>query len=282
VKILVTGCNGQLGRSLTATLDNHRVEAAGHDKLDITSLSDVRGAVTALAPDIVINTAAYNDVDGCERDRMHAYRINALGPRNLALATAATAIPLLHVSTDYVFDGAASQPYHEFDQPRPLSVYGASKLAGEAAVRELNPRHYIVRTAWLFHPAGRNFLNLMRALSAGPQVKVVADQYGSATYAPHLAEAIARLIETEAFGLYHMAGQGVLSRYDMTRLLFDLLGLKTAILPVPHSEFPAAAARPHYSALTTIQEPRITLPPWQDGVAAFARVILENSSEPQN
>lgn len=277
MKILITGCAGQLGRALVAVLDKHQVEPLGHDRLDITSLSAVRDAISALRPDIVINAAAYNDVDGAESHHIEAYRINALGPRNLAIATAATAGAMLHVSTDYVFDGAAEHPYHEFDAPRPLSVYGASKLAGEQAVKELNPRHYIVRTAWLSHPDGRNFLNLMRGLSTKPQVKAVADQYSSPTYAPHLASAIAGLIETQAFGLYHMAGRGTASRYEMVRLLFQLLGLRTEVLPVHHGEFPGAAVRPRYSALTTIVEPSITLPPWQDGIRAFARAVANVS-----
>ncbi len=271
MKILIAGCAGQLGRALPAALRGHEVEAATRERLDITQLSKVRDAITALAPDLVINAAAYNDVDGAESNVVNAYRINALGPRNLALATAAAGIPLVHVSTDYVFDGAANRAYHEYDQPRPLSTYGSSKLAGEIAVKELNRRHYVVRTAWLFHPAGRNFLNMMRSLSQRPQVKAVSDQLGSPTYAPHLAQAISELIRTDAYGVYHMAGQGGTSRFEMTRWLFSILGLNTAVVPVAHTEFPAAAARPRYSVLTTIQEPRIMLPPWQEGISAFAR-----------
>ena len=142
-----------------------------------------RQAIAELGPDLVINAAAYNHVDGAESNAIDAYRSNALGPRNLALVTAAAGIPLLHVSTDYVFDGAAKRPYHEYDRPRPLSTYGLSKLAGEVAVRELNPRHYLLRTAFLFHPAGGNFLNTMLSLSQRPQVKVIDDQFGSPTCA---------------------------------------------------------------------------------------------------
>jgi len=274
MKILITGSDGQLGRSLIAAPGKHLVEAAGHGRLDITNLAGVRAAVTGLAPDIVINAAAYNDVDGAERHRDEAYRVNALGPRNLALATAAAGIPLVHVSTDYVFDGTSTQPYQEYDQPRPLSAYAASKLAGEQAVKELNRCHYLVRTAWLFHPAGKNFLNTMLSLSRRPQVKVVDDQLSSPTYAPHLAAAILTLIETQAYGVYHLAGLGGTSRFELTSLFFSMMRLKTEVLPVPHTEFPAIAVRPSYSVLTTIQEPRITLPPWQAGVAAFVRTLV--------
>lgn len=273
MKVLITGCAGQLGRSLIAELRQHEVEAVERDRLDITRLADVRETMAAFRPDVVINAAAYNDVDGAESNPLEAFRNNALGPRNLALVSAAKNIPLVHVSTDYVFDGTASRPYHEYDLPRPLSIYGASKLAGEVAVRELNPLHYIVRTAWLFHQAGKNFLNTMRSLSDRPQVRAIDDQFGSPTYAPHLAHAIVQLIQTQAYGVYHMAGQGSASRFELTQTLFSRLGLRTEVLPVSHREFPVAATRPRYAVLTTIQEPQITLPPWQEGVRAFARAL---------
>ncbi len=273
MKILITGAAGQLGRALTAELAAHEVEAASHQRLDITRLDDVREAVAGFAPDVVINAAAYNYVDRAEHEAIEAYRVNALGPRNLALATAAVEIPLVHVSTDYVFDGGAGRPYHEFDQPHPLSIYAASKFSGELAVKELNQRHYIVRTAWLFHVHGRNFLSLMLSLNRQPPVKAVDDQFSSPTYAPHLARAIAKLIKTQAYGVYHIAGQGGTSRFEMTRLLFSILGLQTEVVAVPHTEFPAPAKRPRYSVLTTIQDPQILLPPWQEGIHAFARAL---------
>jgi dTDP-4-dehydrorhamnose reductase len=273
VKILIAGSAGQLGRALTVALAAHEVEAAPHQRLDITRLDDVREAIAAFAADLVINAAAYNDVDGAESNAVEAYRINAMGPRNLALATAAVGIPLLQVSTDYVFDGTACRAYHEYDRPNPLSTYGAGKLAGELAVKELNPRHYIVRTAWLFDVSGRNFLNRMLTLRHGPQVRAVDDQFSSPTYAPHLANAIAELITTEAYGTYHMTGQGGTSRFEMTRLLFSTLGLKTEVAALAHTESPAAAVRPRYTPLTTIQEPQILLPPWQEGIRAFGRAL---------
>ena len=273
MKILITGCRGQLGRSLAETLGVHQIETAAHDRLDITRLDQVRDAVDSIRPDLVINAAAYNDVDGAESNPLEAYRVNALGARNLALAALAQEACMLHVSTDYVFDGASDRPYHEYDFAQPLSVYGRSKLAGEQAVKEVNPRNYIVRTAWLFHPAGKNFLNSMRSAAGRPHIKVVHDQISSPTYAPHLAAAIAQLIETNAYGTYHLAGHGQASRYEMTCMLFGLLGLRTPVLPAMHTEFPSAAARPRYSALTSIQEPRILLPPWQEGIRAFAHAL---------
>jgi dTDP-4-dehydrorhamnose reductase len=273
VKILITGSSGQLGRSLVAELRRHKIEAMTRDRLDITVLAQAREAVHAFTSDLVLNAAAYNDVDGAETDALAAYRHNAQGPRNLALATAEAGIPLLHVSTDYVFDGTANRPYHEYDRPSPLSVYAASKLAGEIAVGSLNRRHYVVRTSWLFHEAGKNFLNTMRSLSGRPHIKAVNDQFGSPTYAPHLARAISDLIETAAYGVYHMSGQGSASRFELTCTLFSMLGLKVHISPVSHAEFPTPAVRPRNTVLTTIQEPRILLPPWQEGVEAFVRAL---------
>src|SRR5262249_9735400 len=153
--------------------------------------------------DVVINAAAYNDVDGAETHIEAAEAINILGPQILAQESATKSTKMVHVSTDYVFDGTAGRPYHEGDRPNPLSVYGRSKRAGEVAVIEANPRHYVVGTAWLFEAKGKNFLNAMRAIAEHPEVRVAADQFGSPTYAPHLAKAIASLVDGSEFGIYH-------------------------------------------------------------------------------
>lgn len=271
MKILLAGAGGQLGRCLVSACQRHDVIALGHDFLDITILSQVREAIDVHRPGLVINSSAFNDVDGAESRIGDAYAVNALGPRNLAVATAAHGIPLVHVSTDYVFDGVARRPYHEFDRTNPLSVYGASKLAGEDAIRSLNPRHYLVRTAWLFWETGKNFLMSMYGLVARPQLKVASDQYGSPTYVPHLARAISQLIETDAYGTYHLAGRGGTSRWELVSDLYRALALTTPILPVSHLEFPAPARRPRYSVLASLQDPRIELPPWQEGLDQFAR-----------
>ena len=268
MKVLITGAGGQLGRALQQ-LTGHDLIAFTRDQLDVTNLSEVCEAISGNSPDIVVNTAAYTNVDGAETDQTGAYKINSLGPRNLALATADRNIPLLHVSTDYVFDGLSHRPYHEFDQTNPLSVYGKSKLVGEQAVISLNPRHYIIRTAWLYHAAGKNFPKTMLALSSQDEVRVVSDQFGSPTYAPHLARAITKLIETGAYGIYHLAGRGSARWFELTCQLFLLLKIKTRVRPVSTSEFPRPAARPRYSVLTTLQEPQILLPPWEEGLADF-------------
>lgn len=278
MKILLTGADGQLGRCLLAACKRHEVIALSHQGLDITQLGKIREALARYRPGLVINASAFNDVDGSESRIAEAYAVNALGPRNLAVATAARETPLLHVSTDYVFNGSSRRPYHEFDRTDPLSVYGASKLAGEDAVRSLNPRHYLVRTAWLFWEKGRNFLKTMHGLAARDQIRVASDQYGSPTYVPHLAEGINELIGTEAYGIYHLAGRGGASRWDLVSALFRLAGLATPVIPVSSLEFPAPAPRPSYSVLTTIQDPRIELPPWEEGVCEFARGLGQAAS----
>jgi dTDP-4-dehydrorhamnose reductase len=278
MKILLTGAKGQLGQALQRTLTAHAVTLFDHGQLDITKLTDVRDAIYAMYPDVVINAAAYNNVDGAESDPLSAYRANALGPRNLAVATAAAGIPLLHVSSDYVFDGTSTRPYHEYDRPQPVSVYAASKLAGEDAVRELNPKHYLVRTAWLYSAVGKNFAKTICALARQQsQVRVVNDQVGSPTYVPHLAAAIATLIPTQAFGTYHLANRGAASWYELTCALYRQLKIVTPVQPVTTPEFSRPAKRPAYSVLTTIQDPAILLPAWEEGVVAFVKAIAEQT-----
>jgi dTDP-4-dehydrorhamnose reductase len=273
VKILIAGAAGQLGQCLQPALAQHEVVALNHRLLDITRLDQVREAIAQIRPAIVINAAAFNDVDGAESRASEAYAINALGPRNLALATATAKIPIVHLSTDYVFDGAATRPYSEFDRTNPLSEYGVGKLAGEHAVRSENPRHFVVRTAWLFWQDGKNFLRAMHAAASKPELRATSDQFSSPTYVPHLANAIARLIATESYGTFHLAGSGGASRWELVSELFRRTGIATPVIPVSHTEFPTAAKRPAYSVLTSIQDPRIELPAWQEGVAEFASAI---------
>jgi dTDP-4-dehydrorhamnose reductase len=252
-------------------LGRNSVIGLEHGELDVTDYSDVLHAVTFHRPGLIINASAFNDVDGAETRSEEAYAVNERGPRNLAVVSAKRGIPLVHLSTDYVFDGAAKRPYNELDAPRPLSVYGASKLAGEEAVRAHNPLHYIVRTAWLFSEFGKGFLLTMYGKASLPELSVESDRYGSPTYAPHLAAGIAQMIRSENYGTYHLAGRGQASRWELVVELFRLLNIRTSVYPVPHRTFHAVAARPSYSVLTTCREPAVILPPWKEGVAAFAR-----------
>ncbi|UCH91116.1 MAG: dTDP-4-dehydrorhamnose reductase [Nitrospirota bacterium] len=269
-KLLITGAKGQLGQALQAQFIDYEVVAWDIQDLDICQLEHVRKAVNKIRPDIVMNAAAFTQVDQAETNQDGAYRGNALGPRNLALATKEMNIPLVHFSTDYVFDGRQSRPYHEFDRPNPLSVYGQSKLAGEEEVQKGNARHFIVRTAWLYHIVGKNFPQTILRLANQQQVRVVSDQFGSPTFAPHLAQAVSRLMETESYGKYHLAGSGETNWYDFTIALYQACGIRTAVVPITTADYPLPAPRPAYAVLTSLQDPFITLPPWEEGVRDFA------------
>jgi len=270
LKILIAGAYGQLGSCLRNSLGNHDLVPLNRSEFDITRLCQIQKVLEREKPDIVINAAAFNDVDGAESHIVEAYAANAMGPQNLAAETADLGIPLVHVSTDYVFDGTVNRPYHENDQTNPLSVYGASKLAGEDAVRSRNPRHFIVRTAWLYWEHGKGFLVSMCSNASRPELRVAHNQIGSPTYVPHLADAITRLVLNGAFGTYHLAGTGSASRWQVVSEAFRLLGIPTPVRQVSHRVFQARARRPRNSVLISIQDSRIELPSWQDGVAEFA------------
>jgi len=277
MKILVTGADGQLGRSLPAALGGHEVVSCNRQMLDITDASAIAAIVDRHRPDWVINAAAWNQVDAAETEVAAAYRVNSVGPRNLAEATAALGAGLIHVSTDYVFDGMASSPYDESASPRPASVYGASKLAGEEAVRLVNPRHHIARTAWVFHEEGANFPRTMIRLAASGNLRVVDDQVGSPTYAPHLATAIASLLERHDYGTWHMAGRGETSWFGFTKELLRLLALDVDLQPVGTDAFPRPAQRPAYAPLVSARQTPILLPPWQEGLAEFCARLPESA-----
>jgi dTDP-4-dehydrorhamnose reductase len=270
MKVIVTGAGGQLGRVLPAALGGHDVTAFERSHLDITDLGAVREALRALRPDLIVNAAAYNAVDQAETDRDAAFRGNVLGPRNLAVATAESGAVILHVSSDYVFDGEAARPYDEYDLPNPRSAYGQSKLAGEEAVRSENTRHYVVRTAWLYAREGRNFPRTILEMAARGPVRVVDDQRGSPTYAPHLAAGIARLVATGAFGTWHLAGSGEATWFELTDTLFRLRNVRAELRPATTADLARPAPRPRYSVLTSVQEPRIRLPAWEQGLREFS------------
>ena len=262
MRVFIAGAKGQLGHALQEILGHHEIIAYDLDELDITQLEATRKVLEQVRPQVVLNAAAYTKVDQAESEPEMAYRINALGARNLALTTASHKIPLLQISTDYVFDGKASRPYHEFDRPHPLSVYGMSKLAGEETVRALNPRHFIVRTAWLYHTVGNNFPKTICALADQPEIRVVNDQYGSPTYAPHLAQALSRLMETGAFGTYHIAGSGGTTWFEFTRTLFKLMWIRDQDSPrCQRLNFLARLPRPAHAVLTTLQDPPMVSAP---------------------
>ncbi|HWX25076.1 MAG TPA: dTDP-4-dehydrorhamnose reductase [Vicinamibacteria bacterium] len=279
MRILIAGAGGQLGLALPEALRGHEVTCLTRAELDITSLEAVRVKARKHAPDLLLNAAAYNHVDRAESDVEGAFRGNALGPRNLAIVAEEQGFAVLHVSTDYVFDGTSEAPYHEWSTPRPLSVYGRSKLAGEEAVQLLCRRHYIVRTAWVYSTNGTNFPRTILERARQGEVKVVEDQVGCPTYAPHLAAAIARLVPTGAYGRYHLAGRGATSWFSLTRALFEQMGVTSRLSPVTTAEFPRPARRPPRVVLETLQDPRILLPSWEEGLAEFAAALRAEGKE---
>ena len=270
MKVLLVGATGQLGQALQDSLIDHHVMALDRESIDITNREKTFQSIASVHPDIVVNAAAFTNVDQAETDEASAYRVNALGPQNLAFATESCGIPLVHVSTDYVFDGTKSGAYHEFDCPNPQSVYGKSKLAGEEAVRQIAKQHFIVRTAWLYHTVGKNFPKTICRLAKQGEVRVVNDQHGSPTFAPHLAKAIGQLLESSHFGTYHLAGAGETTWFEFTQTLFRYLGVETRVNPITTAEYPLPAPRPANSVLSSLHNPPRLLPPWEDGVREFA------------
>ena len=287
-QVLICGGSGQLGRDCAAVLEAAwRVSAPGSKTLDIADREAVLEAVEALRPDVILNCAAYTKVDQCETDRAEAWRVNALGPRNLAEAGAAGGALLVHVSTDYVFDGrrVPPEPYTEEDAPGPLSVYGQSKLAGEMAVREIAERHAILRTAWLYGAGGRNFLKTMLRLAlSDPErvIRVVNDQYGCPTWSRDLARQIARVMEAGARGTFHACGEGFCTWYDLARRFLELMAVPHRLSPCNTSEYPTAAVRPRNSILENrrLKEDGLdVMRPWEEALEEFValngRALLE-------
>ena len=260
MRTVVVGAGGMLGQDLLRVAP----EAVGftHAQLDVT---DREAVGEAIGPeDLVINCAAWTDVDGAEEHEGEALRINRDAARNVAEAAGA----VLYVSSDYVFDGAKGEPYLESDPVNPLSAYGRTKLEGERATAEANPRHFIVRSSWLFGAGGKNFVETM--LGLGAEVRVVDDQVGSPTFTGHLADGLARLARTEDYGLHHMAAAGECSWFDFAREIFARAGSDTRAEPCTTADFPRPAPRPAYSVLGSEHGDR--LPTWQEGLDAYLGV----------
>lgn len=280
-KLIVTGANGQLGRAVNQVYEGSReYECINTDvrDLDITNIDAVLKLVDEVKPYAVINCAAHTNVNGCETDVDNAYRINAIGPRNLSIAAARVGAKLMHVSTDYVFDGHASVPYTEFDAPNPEAVYGKTKLAGEHFVKEFARDYFIVRTAWLYGD-GKNFVKTMLGLSeTHDRVTVVGDQLGSPTSADELARAIAYLLPTDNFGLFHATCEGITSWADFTREIYRLAGRTTQVVTVTSEEYEKnttgiVAPRPSYSVLENYMLKLTTKHMFADWEKAIAEYI---------
>ncbi|MFP5501882.1 MAG: dTDP-4-dehydrorhamnose reductase [Candidatus Sericytochromatia bacterium] len=275
MKILVTGAQGMLGQDLVPILGEygHDVLACGRQDLDVTDPASVRRLLERERPDLVIQSAAYTNVDGAESDPQGAFRINAYGTQLVALACQAIGAPLMYISTDYVFDGLAGRPYLEADTPTPQSVYGRSKLAGEQHVRELLSQFYVVRTSWLYGRHGKNFVDTMRKLGREkPELSVVADQHGSPTSTVALSHALARLAASGLYGVYHATGQGETTWHGFTEAILAAEGLKTPVHPITTADLARPAPRPAYSVLENMNLSLTglgLLPHWKESLEQY-------------
>ena len=292
MKVLVIGNHGQLARALveSASSRDTSVVAMGRPKLDLLRPTTIAHAIEEIAPDVVVNTAAYTAVDKAEVEPGIAFATNAEGASFVAEACAQRDTPLIHMSTDYVFNGVLTRPYREDDQPAPLSVYGQSKLEGERHVADVCQRHVILRTAWVYSPFGNNFLKTMLRLADNQsEIGVVDDQFGSPTYAPHLAEGIlaiaTRILSAPGsdhrWGVYHIAGAGEATWCLLAREIFaqskSLGGPVAQVRPLRTAENPKPARRPANSRFDCLKCATIfgvSLPEWRIGVAECVRRLV--------
>ncbi len=275
MKILVTGANGQLGKDLIKELESRGHSALGIDREDgdIADLETVLRLVEERKPDAVIHCAAYTAVDRAESDREACFAANVTGSRNMALAADKAGIPILAISTDYVFDGEG-ECFFEVDDPTgPQNYYGETKLQGENAIREVTDRYFIVRTSWVFGEEGNNFVKTMHRLGLEKDsLQVVCEEVGSPTYTKDLCRLLADMIVTERYGTYHATNEGICSRYEFAVAILKRFGVSCPITAVPSSAFPTPAKRPHNSRLSkkSLDENGFQrLPSWEDALARF-------------
>lgn len=284
MKIVVTGAGGMLGQDMVAAADavHHEVVGLTRSDLDVTDGPAVLKAFQRELPALVINCAAYTNVDAAEEDEEAAFAINEDGARNVAAAAAVVGARVVQISTDYVFDGTKREPYVETDPIGAIGVYGRSKLAGEIAVTESNPRHLIVRTSWLFGLAGKNFVETMLALAAKQsELLVVNDQVGCPTYTRHLADAVIEMADYERLGIMHICGGGSCSWYDFAREIFRQSQVEVMVLSSTTEMLNRPAPRPVYSAMVSERDETPVLPRWDHGLHGYllARAERRGSEE---
>lgn len=285
MKILITGAKGQLGVAVKSAIDrlvpDAEVIACGHEALDITSAIDVGNLLDESAVTHIINCAAYTAVDAAESDVDSCMRINAESPAIIGQEACRRGVRIVHISTDYVFDGRATSPIPVDATTAPGTVYGQSKLIGERNLMDATDGDaIIIRTSWLYSAAGRNFVKTMLRLGAERDtLSVVNDQFGSPTYAPHLAEAIATILSSGRFapGIYHYADSGTATWFELASAALRLAGLDTTVLPVTTADYPTAASRPVYSVLDTSlilsTWPEVSIHPWEEGLKKCVNII---------
>lgn len=274
------GAAGQLGMEVCKTLRNeHEIVPATRAEVDITNLPEVLSLADEVSPQAIVNAAAYTDVDGCETNKEKAFLVNAIGARNIAIAAREVGAKLVHISTDYVFGGEKQGPYVEYDLPRPLNIYGWSKLLGEQMVREQNPRSFILRVAWLYSVHRKNFVKTMLSLAREKaEIRVVSDQRGCPTFAGDVAKEIKLLLDTNSCGLYHCVSQGSCTRYEFAKEIFRLAGVPVKVIPVSSAEFPTPAKRPPHSVLDNFLlriQGLDMMPHWRDSLEEQIQRIKE-------
>lgn len=286
--VAIIGANGQLGADVLSAFQKQSEGAVGlsHSDLEISCLESARSVFGQLRPSIVVNTAAMHHVENCEKDPRRAYEVNALGARNLAIAARELGAKLVHVSTDYVFDGSKQSPYVETELPAPLNVYGNTKLAGEAFVRAMTEKHFIVRTSALYgnNPCrakgGKNFVDLMLTLAGErDEIRVVDDEVVSPTSTESLANQIVELSRTEHYGLYHGTAEGCCSWHEFARTIFEIANLRVNLKIAGANEFPAKVPRPKYSVLENGNLKKLGLNcllSWQDGLTRYLAGRIAN------
>ncbi len=273
MRVFVTGCKGQLGRALYQTLTDHTVAGCDLPETDVTDRPAITAAVADFAPHVVIHTAAWTDVDGCARNPEKAYQVNALGTQNVALACASSDAAMVAISTNEVFDGQEREPYREWDPPHPINPYARSKAAAEWFTRHLLTRFYIVRTAWLYAPGGTNFPHRIVELADElGKLQVVTDEVGNPTFAPDLAAALAGLIETDAYGVYHLTNAGYTSRYGFAQEILRIAGREDVpVQEITLDAFERDSTPPRFAPLanTAAAALGIRMRPWQEALEAF-------------
>lgn len=281
MKILVTGASGQLGQDVVLLLheSGHEVKGCDRSELDITDQQQCEKVIGDYRPEAIIHCAAYTAVDAAEEDIDGAYRVNASGTRNIAVAAEKVGAKLVYVSTDYVFDGQADRPYREYDNTAPQTVYGESKRVGEVLAQTLSSKYFIVRTSWVYGQYGGNFVKTMLKLGAEKDsLSVVHDQIGSPTYTVDLARFLLQLIQTEKYGIYHASNSGHCSWHEFAQAIFETAGLQVNVLPVTTEQFPRPAKRPAYSVMdhTAIRANDLEdLPHWRDGLERFLAEVKQ-------
>jgi dTDP-4-dehydrorhamnose reductase len=284
-RLLLFGGSGQLGTAIAASWSDFEVVAPAHQELAIENTLRLRETIAHTRPDVVVNAAAFHDVDRCELEPDRAFEVNARAAGDAARAAADHDAVFVTISTDYVFDGRKGAPYTEADTPNPLSVYGASRLAGERLVEASGARAFMVRTCGLYGrsraraPRLTFVERIVRQAAGGTPVRVVADVIASPTYAGDLADALRALIETEAYGLFHAAGAGAVSWYDFARAALAQAGVDAPIEPIAADRWKAGAARPRYSALENakLRQIGIAMRSWRDGLAAYLGASVDDA-----